>query len=231
MRASLLQLPTATTKYMPLNNAVDLAFTSALEQARLIKEGQITPLELTTMYLDRIAQYDDRLGSFNHVARESAIADARQKTAQLESNPSSDALPPFFGVPIAIKDLKSVAKMPINYGVSALQGKIAEYDEGIITKIRQAGFIILGKTATSQLGSFPYTEPEGFPPSRNPWNLDYTPGGSSGGSAAAVAAGFCAIALGGDAGGSIRGPCCLLWLGRDQTQSRQNFLCTRRRSP
>ena len=209
---------------MSSNNVVDLAFTSALEQAQLIKERQITPLELTTMYLERIAQYDSQIGSFNYVARESAIADARQKTAQLESGLESNSLPPFFGVPIAIKDLKVVADMPINYGVPALRDKIAAVDEEIVNRIKQAGFIILGKTATSQLGSFPYTEPEGFPPTRNPWNLDYTPGGSSGGSSAAVAAGFCAIALGGDAGGSIRGPaaCCNL-VGIKPSRGRISF--------
>ncbi|MFN7661707.1 MAG: amidase family protein, partial [Dolichospermum sp.] len=81
---------------------------------------------------------------------------------------------------------------------------------GVVTKIKQAGFIILGKTATSELGSFPYSEPTGFPPARNPWNLAYTPGGSSGGAAASVAAGLSAIAQGSDGGGSIRGPaaCC-----------------------
>ncbi len=206
------------------HNASDLAFTSALEQAQLIKEREITPLELTEIYLSRIEQYDSQLGSFYYVAKESAIADAKQKTQQLKETSDTNDLPTFFGVPIAIKDLKSVANMPINYGVSALKDQIANYDEGVIVKIRQAGFIILGKTATSQLGSFPYTEPQGFPPTRNPWNLDYTPGGSSGGSAAAVAAGLCAIALGGDAGGSIRGPaaCCGL-VGIKPSRGRISF--------
>ncbi len=192
------------------NNSTDLAFTSALEQAKLIKERQVTPLELTEIYLSRIEQYDSQVGSFYYVAQESAIADAQQKTAQLEQTLDTNYLPTFFGVPIAIKDLKAVADMPITYGIPGLKAQIATYDEGVIAKIRQAGFIILGKTATSQLGSFPYTEPEGFAPTRNPWNLEYTPGGSSGGSAAAVAAGLCSIALGGDGGGSIRGPaaCC-----------------------
>lgn len=190
---------------MSLNNSSDLAFTSALEQAQLIKERRLTPLELTELYLDRISKYDSQVGSFNYVARESAIAQAQAQTTQLEQTQDTHSLPPFFGVPIAIKDLKFVADMPINFGVFALKEQIAKYDEGVVSKIKQAGFIILGKTATSQLGSFPFTEPEGFAPTRNPWNLDYTPGGSSGGSAAAVAAGFCAIALGGDAGGSIGG--------------------------
>lgn len=209
---------------MPSLNSTDLAFTSALEQAKLIKERQVTPLELTEIYLSRIEQYDTQLGSFFYVAQESAIADAKQKTTQLEQTLDTKDLPPFFGVPIAIKDLKLVADMPISYGVSALKDKIADCDEGVITKIKQAGFIILGKTATSQLGSVPYTEPQGFAPTRNPWNLAYTPGGSSGGSAAAVAAGLCSIALGGDAGGSIRGPaaCCGL-VGIKPSRGRISF--------
>ncbi|MCC0177289.1 amidase [Waterburya agarophytonicola K14] len=209
---------------MPAKNLTDLAFTPALEQAKLIKERQVTPLELIELYLSRIEKYDPQLGSFYYVAKESAIADARQKTEQISQTVDTRYLPPFFGVPIGIKDLKSVANMPITYGIAALKDQIAKYDEGIISKIRQAGFIILGKTATAQLGSFPYTEPEGFAPTRNPWNLDYTPGGSSGGSAAAVAAGLCAIALGGDAGGSIRGPasCCNL-VGMKPSRGRISF--------
>lgn len=194
---------------MSLKNPTNLVFTSALEQARLIKERQVTPLELTELYLSRIEKYDFQLGSFYYVAKESAIADAQQKTAWLTQT-ETNYLPPFFGVPISIKDLKSVAGMPITYGIAALKDKISKYDEAVIAKIRQAGFIILGKTATSQLGSFPYTEPEHFAPTRNPWNLDYTPGGSSGGASSSLAGGLCSIALGGDAGGSIRGPaaCC-----------------------
>lgn len=205
-------------------NVADLAFTSALEQAKLIKERQVTPLELTELYLSRIAQYDSQLGSFWHVATESAIADAKQKTEQLAQSVDTNYLPTFFGVPIGVKDLKSVAGMPINYGIFNLRDQVAKYDEDIVTKIKQAGFIILGKTATSQLGSFPYTEPEGFAPTRNPWNLDFTPGGSSGGSTAAVAAGLCPIALGGDAGGSIRGPasCCGL-VGLKPSRGRISF--------
>ena len=212
----------ARTQNMPSKNLTDLAFASALEQAELIKKRQVTPLELTQLYLSRIEKYDSKLGSFYHVAKESAIADAKKKTEQLTQINTN--LPPFFGVPIGIKDLKSVVDLPITYGIAALKDQIAKYDEGIVTKVRQAGFIVLGKTATSQLGSFPYTEPDGFAPTRNPWNLEYTPGGSSGGSAAAVAGGLCSIALGGDAGGSIRGPasCCGL-VGLKPSRGRISF--------
>lgn len=189
-------------------NSVDLAFTPALEQARLIQTKEVSPLELVQLYLERIQQLDKHLGSYFTVMAEQAIADAKAKTEQLSS--ATSEVPPFFGIPISIKDLNSVAGVRCTYGTPALIDNQATYDDGVVTKIKQAGFIILGKTATSELGSLPYIEPAGFPPTRNPWNLDYTAGGSSGGAAAAVAAGLCAIAQGSDGGGSIRGPafCC-----------------------
>lgn len=187
-------------------DSVDLAFTSAIEQARLIRAKEISPVELTQLYLDRIEQLNPKLGSFFTVLAEQAISDATSKTEQL----SESELPPFFGVPIAIKDLNPVEGVPCSYGLKVARNRIADRDDLVVKKLKEAGFIILGKTATSQLASFPYTEPPGFPPARNPWDLDYTPGGSSGGSSAAVAAGLCAIAQGSDGGGSIRGPaaCC-----------------------
>jgi amidase len=182
---------------LKMNNQ-DLAFIPALTQADLIRRKEITPLDLVETYLDRIIAIDDRLGSYFYVAREIAIAEAKQKTEFLATLSGADisSLPAFFGVPIAIKDLNSVAGMPCSYGVGALRQNIAAADEGIVARIKQAGFIILGKTATPELGSFPYTEAPGFPPSRNPWNLDYSSGGSSGGSAAAVAAGLAPLAQG-----------------------------------
>ena len=191
-------------------NQVDLAFTPALEQAQLIRKGDISPLDLVQLYLERIEALNAQLGSYFTVASDMALADAKAKTEQLAETTDTSKLPPFFGVPIAIKDLRAVEGLPCSFGVAALKDNIANYDDGVITRIKQAGFIILGKTATSELGSLPYTEPPGFPPARNPWNLDYTPGGSSGGSAAAVAAGLSPIAQGSDAGGSLRGPafCC-----------------------
>ena len=195
---------------MFLNDAPEIIRKSALEQAELIKKRHISPLELTKLYLERIEQYNPQLGCFYHVASESAIADAKEKTEQLQQTQDTSKLPPLFGVTAAIKDLNAVAGMPLSYGVSALKNRLADYDDAIVTKLKAAGLIIIGKTATSQLGSLPYTEPPGFPPTRNPWNREYTAGGSSGGSAAAVSAGLCAIAQGNDGGGSIRGPafCC-----------------------
>ncbi|MBF2074220.1 MAG: amidase [Synechococcales cyanobacterium C42_A2020_086] len=188
--------------------SVDLVFASALEQARLIRSKALSPLELVQLYLDRIQALDARLGSFFLVMGEQALEDAKAKTEHLMQ--TTEPLPPFFGVPTAIKDLTTVSNVPCSYGVKILRNRIATEDAGVVMRLRQAGFVLLGKTATSELGSTPYTEPPGFPPTRNPWHLDYTPGGSSGGSAAAVAAGLCSVAQGSDGGGSIRGPaaCC-----------------------
>jgi len=186
----------------------DLAFTPALEQARLIRAKEVSPLELVQLYLQRIEQFNGQLNSYVAVAAEGAIADAKAKTEQLAGDAAD--LPPLFGVPISVKDLNPVAGLPCSYGVKVLKDHIAEADDGVVAKLKQAGLIILGKTTTSELGTLPYSEPDGFPPARNPWNPDYTPGGSSGGAAASLAAGLSAIAQGSDGGGSIRGPafCC-----------------------
>lgn len=188
-------------------DVVDLAFTPALQQAELIRCKQVSPLELTEVYLERIERLNPQLGSYFTVTGELALEDAKAKTEMLVTNTD---LPAFFGVPISIKDLNPVKGVRCTFGTVAALNYIPDYEDIIVTKIRQAGFTLLGKTATSELGSFPYTETIPFPPARNPWNLEYTPGGSSGGAASAVAAGLCAIAQGSDGGGSIRGPvaCC-----------------------
>lgn len=191
-------------------NKTDLAFTSALELSELIHKKEISPLELTELYLERIEKFDGKLGSFTYVAKEQALNDAKNKTEQLANIKDTSELPLFFGIPTAIKDIYTVIGMPCSYGNAMLKDNISDYDNGIVTRIKQAGFIILGKTATSEFGSFPYTESPGMQPSRNPWHLDYTSGGSSGGAAAAVAAGLIPVAPASDGGGSVRGPafCC-----------------------
>lgn len=187
-------------------NSVDRAFSSALDLAKSIRDREISPLEIANVYLERIDRFNHQLGSYFTVTADRAIELATAQTEHLAGLNKSEELPPFFGVPIGIKDLTPVTGIPCTYGVQALHSNISPYNESVVWRIEAAGFNILGKTATSQIGSLPYTEPPGFRPARNPWNLDYTPGGSSGGSAAAVAAGLCAIAQGSDGGGSIRGP-------------------------
>ncbi|WP_293147480.1 MULTISPECIES: amidase [unclassified Microcoleus] len=187
-------------------NSVDRAFSSALDLAKSIRAREISPLEIANVYLERIDRLNHQLGSYFTVTADRAIELATAQTEHLAGLNKSEQLPPFFGVPIGIKDLTPVTGIPCTYGVQALHSNISPYNESVVWRIEAAGFNILGKTATSQIGSLPYSEPPGFRPARNPWNLDYTPGGSSGGSAAAVAAGLCAIAQGSDGGGSIRGP-------------------------
>ncbi|WP_080812359.1 amidase [Halomicronema hongdechloris] len=203
-------------------NPTDLAFTPALEQARLIRQKIVSPLELTELYLERIEHLNPQLGAYVTVMAEMALADAKAKTEQLAGHPSE--FPPFFGVPVSVKDLNPVAGVPCAYGIKAARNLVPAQDDYVVTQLRQAGCILLGKTATSQLGSLPYTEPPGFPPARNPWRLEHTPGGSSGGAAAALAAGLCAIAQGSDGGGSIRGPafCCGL-VGLKASRGRISF--------
>lgn len=202
-------------------NTIDLAFMPALEQAQLIRHREISPVELVSLYLERIQQLDGQLGSFVTVTAEQALADAQAKTEQLAEG---GALPPFFGVPIAIKDLTAVQGVRCAFGNPILLDHVSAHDDAVVTRIKQAGFVILGKTSVPELGSLPYTEPLGLPAARNPWNLNYTAGGSSGGAAAAVAAGLLPIAQGSDGGGSVRGPafCCGL-VGLKPARGRVSF--------
>ncbi|MBF2056993.1 MAG: amidase [Cyanobacterium sp. T60_A2020_053] len=188
----------------------NLHFKPAHLLAQLIRNKEISPLELTELYLQRIGNINPQLGSFVHVAAELAREDAHIKTEILGNTKDTSALPPLFGIPTAIKDLYPVKGMPTGYGNGMIKDQIADYDSGFVTKIKKAGMIILGKTATSELGSMPYIESETLPPSRNPYNLNYTAGGSSGGAAGAVAGGLIPLAPGSDGGGSVRGPafCC-----------------------
>ena len=203
-------------------NPVDLAFMRALEQAKLIRDKEISPLELTEVYLERIQRLNPQLGAYVAVMADQALAEARAKTEHLAKHPED--LPPLFGVTVSVKDLNPLEGVACAYGIKAACDRIADHDDLIVRKLRQAGLIILGKTATSQLGSLPYTEPPGFPPTRNPWNTDYTPGGSSGGGASALAAGLCSISQGSDGGGSLRGPafCCGL-VGMKAARGRVSF--------
>ncbi len=186
----------------------DLLSTAALQQADLIRQKQISPIELLELYLARIDRLDPQVGAFFHVATEQARQTAHTQTEFLAKNPAQ--LPPLFGLPIGIKDLNPVAGMPCSYGVAALKDQLAAIDDSIVVLLSQAGCNILGKTAISELAALPFSETPGFAPTRNPWNLAYTAGGSSGGAAAAVAAGMLPFAHGDDGGGSLRGPahCC-----------------------
>src|SRR4051794_21793779 len=175
-----------------------------LEQADAVRRRDVSPVELVDHYLSRIERLNDEVGAFVFVAPDQARAGAKDAESALSSGQD---LPPLHGVPIAIKDLYLTADMPTSFGSGAFAPMELGIDEAFVTKLRQAGTISLGKTATPEFGAPCYTEPEGHPPARTPWDLTRSAGGSSGGAGAAVAAGLLPAAPGSDGGGSIRIPC------------------------
>ena len=185
----------------------DLAFASALEQAELVRARKVSPVELVTGYLERIEQVDPDLNAFVTVCEEEALQEARR------AEEATGELPPFHGVPLPIKDLTETAGVRTTFSSRAYADYVPERDMAVVRRLREAGFIVFGKTNTPEFGLAPVTEPELNGPCRNPWDLDRTPGGSSGGGAAAVAAGLAPAAHGSDGGGSIRIPasCCGLF--------------------
>jgi amidase len=176
---------------------------SALEAAAAIRRREVSPSELVEHYLDRIGRLDGQVGAFVTVTDSAARAQARLADAQALSGAE---LPPLHGVPTAIKDLNLTAGVPTSLGSRAYADFVPDLDDHVVTLLRQAGTISLGKTATPELGLPCYTETDLGPPARTPWDLGRLAGGSSGGAAAAVAAGFVPIAQGSDGGGSIRIP-------------------------
>jgi amidase len=174
-----------------------------LDQAAGIRRREISPVELVEHYLGRIDKLNAEVGAFVHVAPEQALAAAKRAE---RATVDADDLPPLHGVPTAIKDLYLTADMPTSFGTGAFAPLELGIDEAFVTKLRAAGVISLGKTATPEFGAPCYTEPEGHPPARTPWDLTRSAGGSSGGAGAAVAAGLLPAAPGSDGGGSIRIP-------------------------
>jgi len=175
---------------------------SAVELAGLIRSGELGARELVQESLDQIEALEPEINAFTHVAPESALAAA-------EAIGPGDPRP-FAGVPIAIKDNRAVAGMPITMCSDLFGNLVTGHDSFCVRRLRDAGFVIVGKTALPEMGILPTTESRRFGATHNPWALDRTPGGSSGGSAAAVAAAMVPIAHGNDGGGSIRIPaaCC-----------------------
>lgn len=184
----------------------DLAFAGAAEQARMLAAGTVTAPELVELYLERIARIDAELRCYRTVLAGSARAQAQAAQARLDAGERL----PLLGVPIAIKDDTDVAGELTTFGSSA-HGPAATTDAEVIRRLRDAGAVILGKTTVPELMIWPFTETLTYGTTRNPWNPEYAPGGSSGGSGTAVAAGLAAMALGSDGMGSIRIPA--TWCG------------------
>jgi amidase len=194
-----------TPKETPVTDTTDttdLAYTPALEQAAMIRRGELSPVELVEAYLTRIERLDPSIGAYITVAADSALADAKAKEAAVREGD----LPPFHGVPLALKDMVDTAGIRTTYGSGGWRSRVPDRDHAVVAKLRQAGFILLGKAKMPEFSGGVITEPEAYGPARNPWDPDRSPGGSSGGSAAAVAAGLAPIAHGSDDGGSIRIP-------------------------
>ena len=181
----------------------ELMFLPALEQARLVREGEVSARELVEASLDAIEALNGELNAFVLTTADQALAAADQV------KPGDPR--PFAGVPIAIKDLIALtAGVRTTFGMRASGDYVPKEDTHTYRRLRDAGLIMVGKTSTPEFGILPVTEPERFGPTRNPWDTGRTPGGSSGGSASAVAAGMTAIGYANDGGGSIRIPasCC-----------------------
>src|SRR5579884_2201357 len=181
---------------------VAMPYTSIRETAEEIHSGIITPTELVTEIFERIDELDDQIQAFVTVMRDQALKDAEQAEREMRTGLYRSQL---HGIPIAVKDLIAVKDVRLTAGSKVLADYIAPNDATVVELLHQAGAIIIGKTNTFEFAYGPYS-----PPTRNPWDRARTPGGSSGGSAAAVAAGMCTGAIGSDTGGSIRIPsaCC-----------------------
>ncbi len=180
-------------------------FDSALDLAAAIRERRISPTEAMDMYLARVDQLDMTLNAFAFRDDERARAGAAAAT-ELVANTAPESLPPFCGVPIPIKDLNRVQGWPTTYGSRGVPETPEEADDPPVARLRDAGFVLMGKTTTPEFGTISMTESKRLGATHNPWNTDHTPGGSSGGAGAAVAAGMAPIAHASDGGGSIRIP-------------------------
>ncbi len=171
----------------------------ATELAQLIKEKKLSPVEVTQAYLERIDKLNSKVNAFITLDSEGALSQARRAE-------NEEATGPLHGVPVAIKDLSYTKGMRTTCGSLTLKDNIPDFDSISVTRIRQAGAIILGKTNTPEFGYKGITNNRVFGPTLNPWNLERHAGGSSGGSASAVAANLVPIAEGTDGAGSIRIP-------------------------
>jgi aspartyl-tRNA(Asn)/glutamyl-tRNA(Gln) amidotransferase subunit A len=185
----------------------DLAYTSAAELAWLIAQRKVSPVEVADAALERIEKTQPALNAFITVCGEEALATAKDAEAAVMRG---DGLGPLHGVPFAVKDLVNTAGVRTTFGSVALADNVPAADSPAVARLKQAGAILIGKTTTPEFGHKCFTEAPLFGRTANPWDVSRTCGGSSGGAAAAIAAGLAPIGIGTDGGGSSRIPaaCC-----------------------
>jgi len=183
-----------------IQGMLDLSF---IEQGKRLRDGRLTSVALVEAHLARIEARDGAYRSFYRVEAETALAEAARADAELAEGQDRG---PLHGIPIGIKDLIDVAGLPTTADAPGRAEAIAAADAEVIARLRAGGAVILGKLATYEWGTVGPDSRGLFPPARNPWSLDHITGGSSSGSAAAVAGGLLRTTLGTDTGGSLRGP-------------------------
>ncbi|MDQ1670539.1 MAG: amidase [Actinomycetota bacterium] len=185
----------------------DLHDLTALEQAAAIGAGEVSSLELTEHYLARIDKFSDTVGAFITVTADLAREQARARDIEVRRG---ELRSPLHGVPVPVKDLNLTAGIRTTFGSTVFADFAPDVDDHVVSLLRDAGTVLLGKTNTPEMGLPCYTENAIAPPARTPWDLERMAGGSSGGAAAAVAAGLAPVAHGNDGGGSVRIPasCC-----------------------
>ncbi|WP_222193923.1 Asp-tRNA(Asn)/Glu-tRNA(Gln) amidotransferase subunit GatA [Modestobacter italicus] len=181
----------------------DLTSADVAELSRLLSTGEVSAVEVTRAHLDRITAEDGRLGAYLHVETDAALAAA---AAVDEARAAGDELGPLAGVPVALKDLVVTEGVPTTSGSKILEGWLPPYSATIATRLAEAGTVLLGKTNMDEFAMGSSTENSAYQVTRNPWDTDRIPGGSSGGSSAAVAGDLAPWSIGTDTGGSIRQP-------------------------
>jgi aspartyl-tRNA(Asn)/glutamyl-tRNA(Gln) amidotransferase subunit A len=183
----------------------ELHWKTAAELAGLIHKRELKPSELMDATLKRIEALNPKLNAFCAMRAEQALAEARALDGKIARG---EEIGPLAGLPLGVKDLFDVAGLPTTFGSVPFKNNMPANDSVEVARLRAAGAIVVGKTNAPEFGYTNFTKNRLFGVTRNPWNTDRTPGGSSGGSAAAIAGGMIPLATGSDGGGSIRGPAC-----------------------